>query len=200
MEVRGHDELRKCLSTPGKGFVLLTAHVGSWQVAMTALEEIDRTVHLLMRPEDNLALREVLDVDGEGSMVKIISTAAYLGGVLECVKAIDAGDVVSIMGDRAYGAESVPARFLGDEIRLPFGVFSIAAAARCPVIVLLTARAGPGEYVVDFSHVLTPRQVPRAEKGKELQRCVSEFAAVLEGYVERYPYQWFVFHDMWHHG
>ncbi|MEA2069034.1 MAG: hypothetical protein U9P12_07530, partial [Verrucomicrobiota bacterium] len=55
------------------GFVLLTSHVGNWQTVMHSLEKLDKTVHLLMRPEDNPALRQAVQVDAEESRVKIIS-------------------------------------------------------------------------------------------------------------------------------
>ena len=56
MEMHGYDRIRELLSG-GKGLILLTAHVGNWQVAMTALRRLGRTVHLLMRPEDNAAVK-----------------------------------------------------------------------------------------------------------------------------------------------
>src|SRR5574337_1061118 len=154
IEVKGTDKIRKFLDDPQKGFILLTAHVGNWQVAMTALKNWGRTVSLMMRPEDNIAVKESLQIDQEGEKVKIIYTDDSLGGVIEAMRAINGGGLVSIMGDRTYGYSSTQALFLGGDVHFPYGAFGIAAAVQCPVVVLLSAKIGLKKYVVDVSHVI----------------------------------------------
>ena len=52
-------------------------------------------------------------------------------------------------------------------------------------------------YVTDVSHVIDPPARARGSKEAGINECVQEFARILEDYAERYPYQWFVFRDMW---
>lgn len=194
---KGLEDLRKTLQASGKGAILLTAHVGNWQAAMTALVRLGRTVHLLMRPEDNAAVRAALNIDQDYGNVRILSSDGPLGGVVEAVSALDKGHVVSIMGDRAYGYRSLEAEFLGERVHFPVGAFSIAAAAKCPVVVLLSAKVSASRYLVDLSHVIEPPAGTGRAKQESVARCVREFARILEGYVAEYPYQWFVFRDIW---
>jgi predicted LPLAT superfamily acyltransferase len=196
-ELVGDEKIRDILATGRKGLILLTAHVGSWQVAMTALRGFGRTVHIMMRPEDNIAVKEALNIDGEKETIRIIFTDGAMGGVIEALKAIDRGDIVSLMGDRTYGYASVEASLFGGNVRFPYGVFSLASAAQCPVAVLLSAKVGVKKHVTDISHVIDPPSGRRGSKDAEIQACVQEFARVLEEYSVRYPYQWFVFRDMW---
>jgi predicted LPLAT superfamily acyltransferase len=200
MELKGYAETAEAAGKSGKGFVLLTSHVGSWQVAMAALGRMGKTVHLLMKPEANPAVKEAFGLSQGADRVRIISPDGHLGGVLECIKALDAGDVVAIMGDRSYGAETVETGFLGGRVGFPYGAFSIASAARVPVVVLLSARTGYRRYLVDFSRVIVPGSPGRAGRAENLARCVREYAGILEEYVAQYPYQWFVFYDIWEHG
>jgi predicted LPLAT superfamily acyltransferase len=196
VDIRGYDELRDLLAGE-KGFILLTAHVGNWQVAMTALQKFGRDVCLLMRPEDNAAVKEALNVDSGGERIEVISTDDGLGGVLAALQALAAGKLISIMGDRPYGFSATPTAFLGGTVRFPHGAFTIAAAARCPVVVLLSAKTGPRRYLVDVSHVLPAPAGGRGGRDAAVSAAVGEFARVLEGYVAAYPYQWFVFRDIW---
>lgn len=196
-ELYGYDKIKTLLNDSQKGVILLTAHVGNWQLAMTALKKFGRTVHLLMRPEDNIAVKETLDIDSEKENVKIISTENFLSGVIEAMDAVNKGHIVSIMGDRPYGYSSVEASFLGEKVSFPYGAFSIAAAVRCPVVILLSAKVSTKKYIVDISHVIEPRYTSRDRKEEEIKGCVSEFAMALEDYVARHPFQWFVFHDIW---
>jgi predicted LPLAT superfamily acyltransferase len=197
LEIVGYEKIKAFLAEGQKGLILLTAHVGNWQVAMTALRGLGRTVHLMMRPEDNVAVKEALNIDSEKESIRIIYTDGAMGGVIEALKAINQGDVISIMGDRTYGYGSMEASLLGGNVRFPYGAFSLASAAQCPVAVLLSAKVGVKKHVTDVSHVINPPARKRGNKDAELQACVQEFARVLEAYSIRYPYQWFVFRDMW---
>lgn len=197
LELVGYDKIREYLDSGTKGMIFLTAHVGNWQVAMTALKNLGRTVHLMMRPEDNVAVKEALDIDSEKESVRVLYTDGSLGGVVEALRAISRGDIVSIMGDRTYGYSSREASLLGGNVRFPYGAFSLAAAAQCPVAVLLSAKAGMKKHVTDISHVIDPPAGGRGSKDEEISKCVRQFARILEEYADRYPYQWFVFRDMW---
>ncbi len=197
MELLGHDKIRDLLARQNKGFIVLTAHVGNWQVTMTALKKFERTVYLMMRPEDNDAVKNALHIDNERELVKIIFTDTALGGVVEAIQAIHQGNLVSIMGDRTYGYSAVDASFLGESVQFPYGAFSIAAAAECPVVVLLSAKTGPKKYIVDVSHVILPPTGRGEAKKNAIQAAVREYSRVLEEYVRQYPFQWFVFRDIW---
>ncbi len=197
LEIKGFDEIGKLYSEDGRGFILLTAHVGNWQVAMTALSGIGRTVHLMMRPEDNLAVKRALNIDNESEKIRIIATDGALGGVIEAVNAINRGDLVSIMGDRTYGFSSAEAHFLGDRVRFPHGAFTLAAATRRPVVVLLSAKVATKKYIVDVSHIIPPPEGARGKKDAAIVAALQKFADALEEYVTEHPYQWFVFRDIW---
>jgi len=196
IDIVGMDRLREMLGK-SRGLILLTAHVGNWQVALTALRRLGKTVHLLMRREDNPAVRASLNIGSEGDAVRILYTDDALGGVIEAMKAIEGGDLISIMGDRAYDFSALEAPLLGGTVRFPYGAFTIAAAAQCPVVVLLSAKTGTKRYVVDVSKVIDPPIGRREEKQERIQECVARFAGILQEYAVEHPYQWFVFRDMW---
>jgi predicted LPLAT superfamily acyltransferase len=197
IELSGYDKLNALLGESRKGVILLTAHVGNWQVAMTVLEKLGRTVYLVMRPEENAAVKEALNIDSEQGKVRIISSESFLGGVVEIMSVIDQGCLVSIMGDRSYGRNFTEAVLMGDSVKLPHGAFSIAAAAECPVVVLWSARLSAKKYIVDVSHIIRPVQGTKTEKNEKIRACVQEFAGILDNYADRYPFQWFVFGDIW---
>ena len=197
VEIKGFEELSGLLSRPDQGFILLTAHVGNWQVAMTALQRFGRTVCLMMRPEDNAAVKDALNIYQEAEAVQIIYTDGALGGVVEAMRAINQGSLISIMGDRAYDFSATGAQFLGEEVRFPYGAFSLAAALKVPVVVLLSAKVGVKKYLVDVSHIIPAPAGTRGKREEELQAATQAFASILEGYVRDHPLQWFVFRDIW---
>jgi predicted LPLAT superfamily acyltransferase len=196
-DLKGYEALSDLLSGSKKGFVLLAAHVGNWQIALSALKRLNRKVHLVMRPEDNPAVSGSLGIDKPDSHIQIISPEGYLGGVVESMNAIEHGDIVSIMGDRKYGFESVEVDFLREKAQFPFGAFSIAASSGVPVVVLLSAKVSENKYIVDVSNIIRPGYESSKDKKLQLRKYAQEFADILDDYVLKYPYQCFLFHDVW---
>lgn len=197
IQLKGYQQLSSLLADKNKGFVLLTAHVGNWQIALTTLKKMAKPVYLVMRPEDNAAVKESLNIDAQDNFIKIISPEGYLGGVVEAMQVLKEGNIVSIMGDRKYGFEALEISFLKDKAYFPFGAFSLAASSNCPVVVLLSSKLPGNKYSVDVSHILYPRYNSNQNKREQLKVYVQEFADILDKYVAAYPYQCFLFHDVW---
>ena len=197
MQIRGYEQIESLVQSSQHGIILLTAHVGNWQVAMTALKKLEKTVYLVMRPEDNPAVQSSLRISREQNHVKIISPEQDLGGIVEIMNKLKEKNIVSIMGDRRYGFRAVEASFLGEKAWFPYGGFTIAAAAKCPVVVLLSEKVSAYKYIVDVSNVLYPCYVNGEDKHHQLQQWVQKFVTILEEYTRKHPYQYFSFHDVW---
>lgn len=197
IRLNGYDELMAVLRNSDKGAVLLTSHFGNWQIALTALNKLGRRVYLLMRAEDNPAVQDSLNVGREEGNIRIISPDQEFGGVIEMMNVLRTGDIVSIMGDRRYGSKTSGIRFLGDYALFPYSAFAIAAAEECPVVVLLAAKVADYEYSVDVSGILYPKCAGGKNKSGQLAPWVQEYAGILEKFTDKYPYQCFLFHDIW---
>lgn len=194
--ITGYEQLES-FSQEKQGFILLTSHVGNWQTVMHSLKDLKRTVHLLMKPEMNPAVKDAVQVDSEATLIKIISPEQEMGGVLEVMQALDQGDIVSIMGDRAYGADSVPVNFMGAKANFPYSAFHIAASAKCPVVILLASKDGVNAYSVNMAEVLWPTLKRRQDRKAQLGEWVQKYADILENYLLAHPLQYFIFHDIW---
>ncbi|MDO9464316.1 MAG: lysophospholipid acyltransferase family protein [bacterium] len=197
IQLHGYEQLMSLIQNSPHGIILLTAHVGNWQVAMTALKKLEKTVYLVMRPEDNPAVQSSLRISREQNHIKIISPEQDLGGIVEIMNKLKEKHIVSIMGDRRYGFKAVEVSFLGEKAWFPYGGFTIAAAAGCPVVVLLSEKVSTYQYIVDVSNVLYPCYISEKDKHHQLQQWVQKFAALLEAYTHKHPYQYFLFRDVW---
>jgi predicted LPLAT superfamily acyltransferase len=101
------------------------------------------------------------------------------------------------MGDRSYGFSGVDIDFLGAPARFPIAAFKIAAAAGCPVVVALPAKISARAYELDIAAVFEPAYAAGPDQATQLRQWVQDYARVLEAYLERFPLQCFLFHDVW---
>ena len=197
IRLKGQEEIQSLIRKNDSGFILLTAHVGNWQLAMTALDKLNRKVYLVVRPEDNPVAVRSLNLSQENEFIKIISPEQHLGGVIEMMKVLGEGDIVSIMGDRCYDFTAVEVDFLGAQAMFPCGAFGLAAAAGVPIVLLLSAKLSTYKYAVDMSNIFYPHYEEGISKREQITAWVQNFSCLLEKYVNQYPYQCLLFYDVW---
>ena len=196
-ELTGADQMQEALAHADGGLVLLTAHVGNWQIAMTTLRNMGKTVNLVMRPEDNPAVSRALSLSQSTEHLRVISPEGDLGGVVEIMNALKRGEIVSFMGDRPFGFKALPVTFLGESAMFPCGPFQVAAAAGCPLQILLSAREGHRRYAVEFTRLLFPAREKGVSQRRRIEQSMQEFADILAAFVAKHPYQCFLFTDVW---
>jgi predicted LPLAT superfamily acyltransferase len=196
ISLRGKEQLQTLLAE-GKGLVLVTAHVGCWQVAMATLGCLETPVSMLMRREDGEVDRHYFEHSGE-SPFRIIDPTGFLGGTLEMMGVLKQGEVLCVMGDRVLGSakNAVPVDFLGGQVWFPFSAIKLASSTGAPVVVMFTSKTGPDSYALELARVIrVPKDLGRSSAAAA--PYVAEFAQSLEGFVEKHPYQFFNFFDLW---
>ncbi len=186
------------LISEGRGLVLLTAHVGCWQAAMSALHSLDAPVSLLLHREEGDVDLHYFEHTGGPAPFRIIDPQGYLGGVLEMMEVLKRGEVLSIMGDRVFGdiKSTLSVDFLGSPVRVPFSPFKLGSATGAPIAVMFSHKSGPDSYKLTVEGIIrVPHEPGRPEK--VFRPYAAQFARALESYVQRHPYQFFNFFDMW---
>lgn len=190
-----------------KRLILLTGHVGCWQMGFSYLGFLDA-------PKAVVMLMERGDVDkhsfkwkmsggnGKEEEVTVINPAAPLGGTLEMLTALREKSVLCINGDRTMGASrhNVQVDFMDGKIELPITPFKIAATTKTPVAIVFSARSGAGKGIFRVAEIL---HVP-ADTGKSKVRgpeafipYAQKFSDELEKYSQEHPYQFYNFYNMW---
>jgi predicted LPLAT superfamily acyltransferase len=202
-EFEGREHFDRLL-TPERGAIVVGSHLGSFD-AMRALADHDgRVVNVLMytrhAPRINAFFRE-LSPDVE---VRVIhADPDSIDSVLQIKACIERGELVAMLGDRVEPHDrhrSCRATLLGDPAEFPSAPYLLAGLLGCPVVFMVALRAAGGRYRV-FAEVLSERvELPRREREKMLRELVAAYAARLEAYCVRAPYQWFNFFDFWQEG
>jgi predicted LPLAT superfamily acyltransferase len=186
------------LSKSGKGMVLLTSHAGNWQTAMAVVDDMAVPVNFLLRLEEHVSDRFFFNLSGNGKSIKIIDPTSFLGGLVEATKAIQKGECVSIMGDRAWGARTKACRFLGQEAAFPITPYHLVASNDAELVIVLTARTGKLAFRIDYIHYsCRDADCLNKSKAEVIDILLKKYVESLENYIEKYPYQWFNFFDFW---
>ncbi|MFA6714723.1 MAG: lysophospholipid acyltransferase family protein [Victivallales bacterium] len=200
LEFEHFERAKNYLESVPEGMIIITSHFGNWQTAMTNLQnDLGRPISFLMQPEQNEAVLEALRHNPTQGRLQVISTDSEMGGMLEVMEAVRAGHVVCIMADRAMNDRTSEVRFLGEKAHFPYTAFFMAAKLNCPVIPLFVARKGKRRDAlkVSFGKLIFPVLSGEKNAAEIMSPYVGEYARELENKAKLYPFQCFLFQDVW---
>jgi KDO2-lipid IV(A) lauroyltransferase len=172
-----------------KGAIVVTAHMGSFEVGMAALRRHDANVHVVFRR------------DAFGRFERMRSALRAKLGVIEAP--VDDGwtvwmrlrdallrdEVVVLQGDRVMpGQKGERVRVMGGEMMLPAGPVKLALATGAPIVPVFAIRTPAGGVRLCVEPAIMAADVDTAMR---------EIADVIATYVRTYPEQWLTLQPAW---
>jgi predicted LPLAT superfamily acyltransferase len=199
--VEGGDLLRD-FRVRRQGCILLSAHLGNWELASYWLNELTGNlgnVHVVMVRDDPQSVQRFVDTRMRGGHTRVIDPHDGLGASLAITSALNAGDMVCMLGDRVLGEQpSITARFLNGQAQFPLGPFQTAAITGVPILVGFLMKTGRRSYVIQIEEPWRIRLPElRSDRRAVLQAAVQRWANRLEIQVRRFPQQWHNFYNFW---
>lgn len=187
------------LAGSGRGLLLVTGHVGNWEMAsaLPASEE-GRAVHVVREEElDPKAQHFVagrLAAMGPGYTTHFAADDPLLGLALR--DALERGEIVALQGDRPRsGGGTVEARLFGRRYALPVGPLALARQTAVPLLPVFAYRLGRRRYRVVFEEPIPV--VETRDRAGDVRTGAEALASVLERAIRRDPFQWYVFRKVW---
>ena len=184
----------------GRGCLLIVAHYGSFEsLRVPAVRRRQRSIRIVLdRQVGRMALALFDELDRELAAGIIDASRAGPEVMLNVKHALDAGDIVGIMADRARSDErAAVVDFLGGKVRMPAGPWLIAATLQVPVVLGFGALHGNRLYECSLELFAERVELPRETRETALREVMQRYAHRLEQAVRDAPYNWFNFYDYW---
>jgi KDO2-lipid IV(A) lauroyltransferase len=179
----------------GRGFLLVTGHVGNWEMGAVTLREHGLTPAVVGQPELDpdvqqmrLELRRKLGVES-------IDIGSSMTTAFKVRSAVDGGRAVALLVDRAYPEDQVIVSFFGRPTPFLRSPALLARFCGCPILPGFFLRASDGSYFNVWGEPLSPD--PQVSPEEDARRMMARVAADLEAVVRTYPTQWFNFYRFW---
>lgn len=193
------DEHWRAAAGDRRGAVLVTGHMGNWEVGAALPSGHDRRVHLVREAEldpEAQSFIESLLRERTGTSYTTHFAALDLRLAILLREALERGELVALQGDRPRaGGRTVPATLFGRPFALPAGPAVLSRTAGAPLLPVFVVRTGRRRYRVAFE---PPFRIPRtADRAADLRAGAEAFAAALERRVRADPHQWFCFRTLW---
>jgi predicted LPLAT superfamily acyltransferase len=191
----GTEYFEQLESHPG-GAIILTAHMGSYDLGAHLFAEISKRPIVMVRaPETDPDTRQYEErlherTAAETLQIDFSTRASELA--LDLLGAVQRGELVAIQGDRVTpGISVLPATLFGKATELPAGPFALAMAARVPIYPLFIVRMGRRRYRLIVGK---PIEVVRTrDRAEAFQRAMNDWTRELETVIRTLWFQWFTF-------
>lgn len=179
----------------GKGVLLLTAHLGNWEVGGLMLAEVRQPIHVVLVPDIFPGVERARRRLHERAGVTEIPIDNSAGPTLSVLRALEQNGIVAMQGDRDFNNTGIAVPFFGRPAYFPRGPFRVAMATGAAVLPAFIRRVPDGRYRAILEE---PLEIVRGgDRDAALRTNVSRYVAILERYVRENPEQWYCFYPFW---
>ncbi len=175
----------------GKGVILVSAHLGSFDVTTQILVARSITTTIMVEAQEPQALMD--HVTGLRASKGLSFVAARPGALRTLAHCLKNGETVGIVCDRDIAGDGHECVFFGEKVTMPTEPIRLAMRTGAALIPAYNRRRSDGGYDVFVQPALPI--VPRTDNG--LSKNTEELAGALEGFIRTCPEQWVVLSPVW---
>jgi predicted LPLAT superfamily acyltransferase len=182
-----------------KGGLLVSGHVGNWEIAGQLLNRLEKKINILLLDAEHQQIKKYLSGVLTNRNVNFIVIKEDYSHLVEIKTAFERGEIIAMHGDRFIeGNKIMIFDFLGKPAPFPVGPVNIAARFGVPVSYVFAIKESKKHY----HFYATPlRWVPFSQNLKKrdvfLREALGAFVGAFEKIVKKYPLHWFNYYDFW---
>lgn len=190
----GEENLRQMV-TNQKGGLLLSAHVGNWEIAGHLLKRLGTKINIVMFDGEHQQIKKYLErVTGERNM-NVIVINNDISHIYAISDALKNNELVCMHADRfVEGNKTIEVPLLGENAKFPLGPFVLASKFKVPVSFVFAMKETSTHYHFFASDI---KEYSGSGKDETIKEVVRDFAAGMEKKVKQYPEQWFNYYNFW---
>lgn len=178
----------------GKGGVLLSAHLGNWEVAGHLLKRVNAKINIVMYDGEAEQIKQYMEQFESQRSFNIIFIKDDMSHIYEMSAALARNELICLHGDRFRpGNRTMKHEFLGKEAEFPAGPFILASKLKAPVCFVFAFK----ETNFHYHFYADPARVYEGRGTTGMNRMLDDYVARLENGLRKYPEQWFNYFDFW---
>jgi predicted LPLAT superfamily acyltransferase len=190
-----HEDYIEQIMAGGKGGILISAHMGNYELAGYYFKRLPVRVNIVMVDNEQQQIKEYLErVMRDRSKMNIITIKEDMSHVYEISAALQNNELIALHADRfVAGSKTITGNFLGKDAQFPMGPFVLATAFKVPVSYVFCFKDSAMHY-----HLSASKPIEYIGNKKEtIPAALADYIKELEAKVKQYPEQWFNYYNFW---
>ena len=194
LDIDGYEYFQQ-LELETKGFVILSSHIGCYEVAGYSLISKSKRFNALVFGGEKATVMKGRQKALSEHNIRMIPVREDMSHLFIVNEALSNNEIMSMPADRIVGsAKVVKVNFFGETASLPAGPFSVTTMNGLDALAVNVMKISAKRYKVYVTRLSYDTQAPRKQQMQQLANCYVE---ELERRVRQYPSQWFNFYDFW---
>ena len=189
--LKGKEQLEQILAK-GKGAILLTAHLGNWEIGGSMLRAMDYPLTLVVMGHNSDSSNALVNQlrDNKGINITQVDQSPFSG--LEILNRLRKNEIIAMSGDKDFFGRGRPTLFFGNQVNFPVGPLALSMASGAPIIPAFVLRQKDGRYFGILEEAIWPGRINHNEsRSKYLDHNLNKIARIFEHYIRSYPDQWY---------
>ncbi|HYP88322.1 MAG TPA: lysophospholipid acyltransferase family protein [Polyangiaceae bacterium] len=190
LTVHGEPRLQAALARGG--VVIVTAHIGPWELTAQQLgRTLSAEVMIVMQREPNEAAGKLQDEHRSARGLNVLHVGDNPFDALPLIAHLKRGGVAALQLDRVPpNGRILGAPLFGKPFHAPEGPFRLASLSGASVVPVFARRLDFFDYELQIDE---PIELSRRPSPAELERAAARALRSMESWLSRYPTQWFHF-------
>lgn len=182
----------------GRGLILVTGHIGNWELLAAFLALKSYPVTAIATPVKGAALnQENIDLRRRVGVETLLRDSAGLAKAI--LRTLRAGRILGILMDQDTKGKGVMAPFFGRPAFTPVGPAALAWRTGAPVVTAFVHRSPQGRHQVRVHEIILPDRGTASpeERTAWQQEATTLFNLAIEGEIRCRPDEWVWWHERW---
>ena len=188
VQVEGYDHLTDA-QRPGRGTIVLTAHVGNWEVGAVLIHRMGFPIAPVALPHDDPKMDRLFNEQRTRCGITVIPVGAHAARY--SLQHLREGYLLGLLGDQDFSGNGQTVSFNGREVILPRGPALLSLWSQAPIVPTFLIREGDWKFRLCFEQPLWPRA--GTVDDASVRGVVQSYVTVLERYLRRFASQWLLF-------
>ena len=183
-----------CALERGRGAVIVCMHFGNWDLGAGAAAARGYPLTAVVETFEDTRL-DAMVVGSRERLGMTVVKMEKAGPSL--VKSLRRNGLLALLIDRPVRTEGVKVRFFGEEVEVPAGPARLALLTGAQVVPAAFVRLHPWRQEVRTLADFSIQYEATADTAEDVRNLTQAIMDVHEGYIRRYPEQWYQFREMW---
>jgi len=176
----------------GKGVVVLTAHLGNWELGGVVLAQLGYPFWAVALSHKNKKVNDFFVSQRAGKGVNVIAMGK---AVRSCISEIRNNHMVALVGDRDFTEKGIVIDFFNKPMHFPEGPAALSLMTGASIIPGFMLRNPDDSFTLRIEKPVEFK--PCGDKKKDLADLIKVYKNIIEDYIRKYPDQWYVFRRFW---
>ena len=191
VRVEGRENIDAAL-IGGKGAVMLSAHMGNWELGGTVIASMGYPLSAVVLTHRNKRINDFFQRQRMRGRMKPIEIGYSLRA---CYRSLKSNHLLAVLGDRDFTRNGIMTEFFGKRALIPKGAAVFSYKVGSAIVPAFMIRQKDDTFTLFIDEPIFPDT--GMEEDAAIVDLTKKCTAVIESYVRKYPTQWYIFKDLW---